>query len=138
MCLSHTSTHEQIIWLILAVLSTAFGWIWDVFMDWSIGRPQWKLLRRNLMLRKWVYYVAMPVDLLLRCAWLFTVAPSPFDGDLYIIALAFSLAVVELLRRIGWNVLRLANEHTQNALQLKGLLLLLLLLLFVQLRVISH
>lgn len=119
-CVLLAGPRAQTVWIVLAVLSTGFGWIWDVFMDWSVGRPQWALLRRNLMLPKWVYYLAMPLDLLLRCAWLFTVAPAPFDGDLYIIALAFSLAVVELLRRIGWNVLRLANEHTQNALQLKG------------------
>ena len=55
----------------------------DVLLDWGIGRIHFRLLRRNLVFPKWCYYLAMPLNLVLRCAWLFTVAPSPFVGYVY-------------------------------------------------------
>jgi hypothetical protein len=110
----------KILWVIFAVGATLFGSIWDIWMDAGVGRVHFKMLRRNVILPRWTYYVAMPSDLALRCAWLFTVAPSPFD-NVYVISLALMLALVEVGRRVGWNVFRLANEHTQNALQLKVL-----------------
>lgn len=85
-------------------------------MDSGIGRPKWRFLRRHLLLPRWVYYLFIAVDLVLRCAWLFTVTPAIFEQQRDIVALAFVLAAVEIVRRSYWNVLRLANEHTQNAL----------------------
>lgn len=109
----------RVVWCICAAIAMLFGFAWDVFMDWGLGRWEFKLLRRNLIFPKWCYYVAMPINLALRCAWLFTVAPSPFVGYVYEKALEFSLAAAEILRRCHWNLYRLANEHTQMQHQLR-------------------
>lgn len=97
----------RILWIVNAVLATLASFLWDVLMDWGIGRVHFKLLRRNLLFPKWCYYLAMPFNLVLRCAWLFTVAPSPFVGYVYEKALEFSLAGAEIIRRANWNVYRL-------------------------------
>jgi hypothetical protein len=89
----------RVIWIINAVAATLSAFLWDVLLvtkrglcvcgrnesekDWGIGRLHFRLLRRNLLFPKICYYLAMPLNLTLRCAWLFTVAPSPFTGYVY-------------------------------------------------------
>jgi hypothetical protein len=124
----------RILWIVNAVFATLSAFLWDVLMDWGIGRVHFRLLRRNMVFPKICYYVAMPLNLVLRCAWLFTVAPSPFVGYVYekalevrqktcflclLILWQFSLAGAEIFRRSHWNLYRLANEQTALMTQLK-------------------
>ncbi len=109
----------RIVWLLFAVSAMLSSYTWDILMDFGIGRPHFCFLRRNLLFPKWCYYFAMVFNLVLRGAWLFTVAPSPFTGYVYEKALEFSLAGAEILRRAHWNLYRLANEQTALMTQLK-------------------
>jgi hypothetical protein len=109
----------RIVWVLCAASAAIGSFLWDILMDFGIGRPHFWLLRRNLLFPKWCYYLAMPLNLVLRCAWLFTVAPSPFVGYVYEKALEFSLAGAEIFRRAHWNLYRLANEQTALMTQLK-------------------
>jgi hypothetical protein len=84
----------RVFWIVCAVVATLSSFLWDVLMDWGIGRVHFKLLRRNVLFPKWCYYLAMPLNLVLRCAWLFTVAPSPFVGYLYEKALEVKIDVL--------------------------------------------
>jgi hypothetical protein len=109
----------RIVWVVCAACAAIGSFLWDILMDFGIGRPHFALLRRNLLFPKWCYYLAMPLNLVLRCAWLFTVAPSPFVGYVYEKALEFSLAGAEIFRRAHWNLYRLANEQTALMTKLK-------------------
>ncbi len=109
----------HIVWVLCAACAAFGSFLWDILMDFGIGRPHFCLLRRNLLFPKWCYYLAMPLNLVLRCGWLFTVAPSPFVGYVYEKALEFSLAGAEVFRRAHWNLYRLANEQTALMAQLK-------------------
>lgn len=47
----------QITWIALFTLSSLYTWVWDVRMDWGLGRPEHKFLGdRQMFSRKWVYY----------------------------------------------------------------------------------
>jgi xenotropic and polytropic retrovirus receptor 1 len=49
----------QIVWITLFTLSSLYTWVWDVWMDWGLGRPQYKFLGdRQMFSRIWVYYGA--------------------------------------------------------------------------------
>jgi hypothetical protein len=46
----------RIIYIVIACVATLYAFIWDVFMDWGLGRLKYKLLRKNLIYPGWVYY----------------------------------------------------------------------------------
>ncbi|ETV80988.1 hypothetical protein, variant [Aphanomyces astaci] len=47
----------QLIWVVLAVISSLYTWSWDVLMDWGLGRPAFNFLGDGRMYsRTWVYY----------------------------------------------------------------------------------
>jgi hypothetical protein len=89
-------------------------------MDWSLMDPKHGFLRAQLMYEryKYVYYIAIVVDLFLRFAWTFTLIPagaaSPLSPKLmqYVTP---CLAAGEILRRTMWGCFRLENEHLKRA-----------------------
>jgi hypothetical protein len=58
----------------------------------------------------WLYYVAVPLNLVLRLAWILTVAPGAFGITLQNDLLQFCLAIAEQTRRFIWNFIRMENE----------------------------
>ncbi|KAG6654017.1 phosphate transporter PHO1 homolog 1-like [Carya illinoinensis] len=108
-------------WLCLLVVmssaATVYQLYWDFVKDWGLlqmnSKNPW--LRNELMLRqKFIYYLSMGLNLILRLAWLQTVLHSKFehvdDGVTYLF-----LAALEVTRRGLWNFFRLENEHLNNA-----------------------
>lgn len=102
-------------WILCMCSSTLYTFFWDVTMDWGLGN--WKAggLRDELMFpQRWVYYVAIVVDLFARFAWTLTLLPqgedSPFSPD-FVLYLQPSLAAGEILRRTMWGMFRLEWEH---------------------------
>lgn len=65
------------LWLYSVVINTVYSFLWDVFMDWglgrprsSVGKPQWLFLRPVLAYQQPVYYyIIIAVDLALRGCW---------------------------------------------------------------------
>uniref|UniRef100_K3WSV9 SPX domain-containing protein n=1 Tax=Globisporangium ultimum (strain ATCC 200006 / CBS 805.95 / DAOM BR144) TaxID=431595 RepID=K3WSV9_GLOUD len=104
----------QITWIVLFTLSSMYTWVWDVTMDWGLGRPQHKFLGdRQMFSRKWVYYLAIVADLFLRFAWTMTLIPPHSSRMLPLYLLPFTM-VGELFRRTFWSFFRLENEHLRN------------------------
>ncbi|KAI6676965.1 hypothetical protein NL676_037761 [Syzygium grande] len=108
-------------WLFLVVVissgATIYQLYWDFVKDWGLlqmnSKNQW--LRNELMLRrKFVYYLSMGLNLVLRLAWLQTVLHYSFENVDYRVTGLF-LAALEVLRRGLWNFFRLENEHLNNA-----------------------
>lgn len=106
----------QIFWTILFVSSSLYSFTWDIFMDWGLGKRENGFLGPTLMYpRKYYYYVAMALDLVLRFMWVLTLVPpssgASFAVPEYLSALTMML---ELFRRTMWGFFRLENEHRSN------------------------
>lgn len=104
----------QVVWIALFTLSSLYTWVWDVSMDWGLGRPQYKFLGdRQMFSRVWVYYAAIVADLFLRLAWTVTLIP-PHSSQWLPLYLQPITMVLELFRRTFWGMFRLENEHLRN------------------------
>ncbi|KAF7095096.1 hypothetical protein CFC21_097338 [Triticum aestivum] len=108
-------------WLSLVVIvssvATIYQLYWDFVKDWGLlqfnSKNPW--LRNDLILKqKYVYFISMGLNLLLRLAWLQTVI-HPNIGSLDSRVTLFFLAALEVIRRGLWNFYRLENEHLNNA-----------------------
>ncbi|KAL7196663.1 hypothetical protein ACSBR1_036641 [Camellia fascicularis] len=108
-------------WLCLVVAvssgATVYQLYWDFVKDWGLlqfhSNNPW--LRNELMLRrKFIYYISMGLNLVLRLAWLQTVLHYNFGNVDYRVTGLF-LAALEVIRRGHWNFYRLENEHLNNA-----------------------
>ncbi|KAL5226162.1 hypothetical protein ABZP36_012801 [Zizania latifolia] len=70
--------------------------------------------RNDLILKlKYIYFLSMGLNLVLRLAWLQTVI-HPNIGSLDSIVTLFFLAALEVIRRGHWKFYRLENEHLNN------------------------
>ncbi|KAG6517295.1 hypothetical protein ZIOFF_020680 [Zingiber officinale] len=108
-------------WLLLVVVvssaATVYQLYWDFVKDWGLlqldSKNPW--LRSELILRrKYVYYISMGLNLVMRLAWLQTVLHYNFGNVDYRVT-SFFLAALEVIRRGQWNFYRLENEHLNNA-----------------------
>ena len=102
----------QTAWLVVFVAATIYQWFWDVKMDWGISRS-----RAAYLFPAWVYAVFVPADLCMRFLWVLSLIPanegSPFAG--FAKDSQGLLAPAEIVRRLGWCLLRVENEHVSNA-----------------------
>ncbi|TMW69362.1 hypothetical protein Poli38472_001518 [Pythium oligandrum] len=104
----------QLVWITLFTLSSLYTWVWDVWMDWGLGRPQYKFLGdRQMFSRLWVYYAAILADFFLRFAWTLSLIPPHSSSSLPLYLQPFTM-VIELFRRTFWGFFRLENEHLRN------------------------
>ncbi|CAD6336762.1 unnamed protein product [Miscanthus lutarioriparius] len=108
-------------WLSLVIIvpsiATIYQLYWDFVKDWGLlqfnSKNTW--LRNDLILKqKYIYFVSMGLNLVLRLAWLQTVI-HPNIGSLDSRVTLFFLAALEVIRRGQWNFYRLENEHLNNA-----------------------
>lgn len=105
----------QVVWITLFAVSSFYTWVWDVWMDWGLGRPQFAFLaERQMFSKRWYYYVAIVADLFLRFAWMLTLIP-PQSSQLLPLYLPPFTMVLELCRRTFWSFFWLENEHLKNA-----------------------
>ncbi|KAK3132345.1 hypothetical protein QOZ80_6AG0519830 [Eleusine coracana subsp. coracana] len=101
----------------LGNIATIYQLYWDFVKDWGLlqfnSKNTW--LRNDLILKqKYIYFLSMGLNLVLRLAWLQTVI-HPNIGSLDFRVTLFFLAALEVIRRGHWNFYRLENEHLNNA-----------------------
>ncbi|XP_047340906.1 phosphate transporter PHO1 homolog 1 [Impatiens glandulifera] len=108
-------------WFFIVVVissgATVYQLYWDFVKDWGLLQPRSKnpWLRDELLLRrKFIYYISMGLNLVLRLAWMQTVLHYKFGKVDHRITNLF-LAALEVIRRGQWNFYRLENEHLNNA-----------------------
>ncbi|KAI9317258.1 EXS family-domain-containing protein [Dichotomocladium elegans] len=102
----------DILWILTSMTNSAYTSIWDITQDWGLLHTTSRntLLRDDLVFPKWIYYVAVPSNVLLRFAWALNFGGLALDSDV----LGYLTALLEAYRRIQWNVFRLENEHLNN------------------------
>nr|XP_010936770.1 phosphate transporter PHO1-3 [Elaeis guineensis] len=103
--------------VVISSIATVYQLYWDFVEDWGLlqfnSKNPW--LRNELMLRrKFIYFLSMGVNCVLRLAWIQTVLHSNF-GSLDYRVTSFLLGALEVIRRGQWNFYRLENEHLNNA-----------------------
>jgi len=103
-------------YILFTCIATIYSYVWDVLMDWGLGRSSHGGLRERLMFgRRWVYWIVIFVDLFGRFMWVITLLPANDNPiPLFPELLAPFLAAIELCRRAMWGCFRLENEHLNN------------------------
>ena len=100
--------------------SSTYSCVWDVRMDWGLGRwaSHHVLLRDTLMLGRsskhpgYLYAGVILLNALLRLTWLLPLFAAPSIGGS--VAVSTVVAALEVTRRCMWNVFRIENEHVAN------------------------
>lgn len=117
-------------WISIFCISGLYSFCWDVFMDWSLGRPQYGFLSDKLMYpRRDLYYFAIVIDFFLRFSWVLTLVDpgtvssflrlSIFTHDSLSMLVQTSIQMTEIFRRTMWGFFRLENEHLRNTLHFR-------------------
>jgi len=103
----------QVTWLEIFIFSSMYSWVWDVKMDWGLGKKDYNWLGPRLMFPSTLHYYGVIVaDLFLRFMWMQSLVPpssgAHFELPAYLTAVSM---VLELIRRTLWSFFRLENEH---------------------------
>ncbi|KAL7790893.1 EXS domain-containing protein [Trichoderma ceciliae] len=125
LCLSlyriHQTRSNLALFVTFSTINGVYTSIWDLFMDFSLLQPQSRhtALRDILALKhRWIYYVIMIVDPILRFSWIFY---AIFTHDLqHSTIVSFMVSLTEVFRRGMWSLLRVENEHCANVAQYKA------------------
>ncbi|OQO07437.1 hypothetical protein B0A48_07134 [Cryoendolithus antarcticus] len=108
------------LWLLAIFANSLYSFYWDVAKDWDLtlfspaeerNSPEhpWGLRKQRIFQPESIYYVAMAVDLLLRCTWSLKLSVhlyhlNDLEGGIFMIEL------FEILRRWMWVFLRIETE----------------------------
>ncbi|CAM6106377.1 unnamed protein product [Calypogeia fissa] len=117
----HYGNTDSVKWMMLYIISATFATFyqlyWDLVIDWGLLRRNsvnpW--LRDKLILedQRYVYFLSMMLNVILRFPWLLSATHFQFGGlDSHVTD--FFLAALEVFRRGQWNFYRLENEHLNN------------------------
>eukprot|EP00038_Savillea_parva_P012833 m.207222 g.207222 ORF g.207222 m.207222 type:complete len:450 (-) comp23635_c0_seq1:50-1399(-) len=108
----------ELLWLYSVVINTVYSFLWDVYMDWglgrprsSLGKPQWLCLRPVLAYQlPLYYYVIIVVDLALRGCWSLKMSShlQHYGSQAGVFILIFE--ILEVLRRWAWIYFRVEWE----------------------------
>lgn len=95
------------------LFNTLYSFVWDVAMDWGMGRftgaVSYPGLRQTLLFdHAGLYYLAIVADLALRLLWVLKYLgyPSRVSYDTFMVV----VEVLEVLRRSMWSVFRIEWE----------------------------
>ncbi|KAI9744079.1 MAG: protein-ER retention protein [Claussenomyces sp. TS43310] len=111
------------LWLAAVLLNSLYSFYWDVARDWDLtlfssartdpDHP-WGLRRRMYFQSNEVYYLAIALDLVLRCTWSLKLSPhldhfNDLEGGI------FAMEFLEVLRRWVWIFFRVETEWVRHA-----------------------
>ncbi|ERT01350.1 hypothetical protein HMPREF1624_02595 [Sporothrix schenckii ATCC 58251] len=117
----HESHTNLALFITFSTINSFYTSFWDLFMDFSLVQLESRhfMLRDILALkRRWIYYVIMVLDPLLRFSWIFY-AIFTHDAQHNTIC-SFFVSFGEVARRGMWALIRVENEHCANVAQYKA------------------
>ena len=88
-------------------------------MDWGIARKNSKFLflRDNILYPAKYYYIAIPINIILRLSWLSFLVEIKHEETKNLF-----LALLEIYRRLQWCLFRIENENANNPEQYRAVL----------------
>ena len=111
-------TLGHILNIALLATSTVYAYTWDILKDWGlfIKKQDGTWGYRHVVYRhKHMIVFSALTNLIGRCAWMYTIMVAPPGTAWQKEVLTLMTAVVELYRRSQWSLLRIGNEHFNNA-----------------------
>ena len=111
-----TKSYDGVIiaWVVVAIFSTIYSYIWDVTYDWGFFQKNQenKFLRKDLAYpSKFFYYIALFLNFFMRMGWLLLLSPNVVDSLVYEDVLALFLSIMEQFRRTLWNYFKIELQH---------------------------
>ncbi|KAG1051526.1 hypothetical protein G6F43_006264 [Rhizopus delemar] len=115
----HPSNGISLLWIMTCFVNSCYTCTWDLKMDWGlfVSHSKNALLRDELVFNRWTYYVAIPINILLRFSWILGICRLHMTAQLFSVL----IALLEAYRRIQWNFFRLENEHLNNCGQYRAI-----------------
>jgi hypothetical protein len=102
------------VWIAAAFISAVYSCYWDLTKDWGLLQNK-QLLRDKLIYKDASkYYVIIVVNLLLRLSWTLTISPVIVDVLSMPDLVSLITGLLEVCRRIQWNIVRMEWEELQN------------------------
>ncbi|KAL2316284.1 Erd1 [Schizosaccharomyces pombe] len=97
-----TSGHGYLFWLwiLSALLSSAYTFLWDVFIDWRIRFPFHKSINHKRF-PMFIYAIGCFINFILRVTWSMKLHPRLHQFHEYEMGI-FSFEMLEILRRFLW------------------------------------
>lgn len=120
---------HDIIWIVACSIQTIYAYIWDLKQDWglladpcdnndgntNIYTPYGLRNIKELKLGPpGVYYMAMFINLVFRCTWLFRFIAVAMDIDTTNTAWIFGLQAIEVIRRFIWMFFRIEWKEIES------------------------
>ncbi|ODA78354.1 hypothetical protein RJ55_05735 [Drechmeria coniospora] len=112
-------------WLVAVVVNSLYSFYWDVAKDWDLtlfssrherNSPQheWGLRDRLVFRTPTLYYVAVVLDLVLRCSWSMKLSPhlsrfGDFESGIFLVEF------LEVFRRWVWIFFRVETEWIRSS-----------------------
>lgn len=106
--ISPNSIFLRTVFIICAAINGTYSAAWDIFMDFSLAGFD---LRGLCVYPRWVYYVVIVLDPMMRQTWLLYVLVK---DQRYVKWTSLIVGLIEVLRRILWANFRVENEHAAN------------------------
>ncbi|CAK7271965.1 Xenotropic and polytropic retrovirus receptor 1 [Sporothrix epigloea] len=115
-------THSNLaLFITFSTVNSIYTSVWDLFMDFSLlqaGSRDFMLRDILALKRRWIYYIIMVVDPILRFSWIFY---AIFTHDTQHNSIcSFLVSFAEATRRGMWALIRVENEHCANIAQYKA------------------
>lgn len=106
------------IWIFMYLVCTEYTSFLDVYQDWGLLRKSkhgW-LLRPNIYFRKSFYYWVIIFNLIFRFGWTLSLLPNQVFENKFLSTefLMLLMAIMEIIRRTLWSVLRIERERSEN------------------------
>lgn len=113
------SLFMETFWIVTCIINSCYTTTWDIKMDWGLlnVNSRYFLLRNDIVFYPWTYYVAVPINVILRFSWVLNL----IHLNIHTQVLAIVIATLEGYRRIQWNFFRLENEHLNNCGQYRAI-----------------
>jgi len=109
----------RVAWVCAMVSASTYASSWDIYMDFGLfssvftsGKREW--LRSELLYPKMFYVSAMMTNTVLRAAWVITISPNEYSVLFDKRVSAFTVGMLEILRRFQWNMIRIEYEAVKR------------------------
>ncbi|EMD47036.1 hypothetical protein KM1_020690 [Entamoeba histolytica HM-3:IMSS] len=106
------------IYIFINLCNSIYSGTWDILMDWGLMRKKYNFLRKKTLYYKWIYPIAIAIDITLRFGWTINIIllyVNWFDENKIVKeCIVVVISIIEVTRRGIWNVFRVEFEMTNN------------------------